>query len=351
MQASPRGLPRPRRSRASGAAPLAQLLVGEQVDDRGRERRVVAGREQIADLRVDHGAVPRDVRGNDGHRAGQRARQHHPEALAAERRGHERLRTQQLARQVIVAQDAEDVDALVAHALLRHDEANGERVGADETQPRTGPAVDLGPRAQQDVHSLARFVAADEDDVVVPARRVGLLGHEHAVGDDRVLAAEPALRGRARLLGHRDAPVDPVGEEAPDGGRQPHPAEVAARVERGDRRAAPRRERRDADRRGHRLVHVDHVEPAALEDALHAQRRGWAEDDVGQRAVRGNDHRAADRQHVRRRIHVPAEPGMQDVRERARRVVPHHQPRIHAEGAQREQLLLRVVDDAAPKGP
>ena len=55
--------------------------------------------------------------------------------------------------------------------------------------------------------------------------------------------------------------------------------------------------------------------------------------------------------HVLRRRAVPAEARMEHVRERAGRVVAHHEPGVDAELPQREQLLLRVVDDAAPERP
>ena len=42
---------------------------------------------------------------------------------------------------------------------------------------------------------------------------------------------------------------------------------------------------------------------------------------------------------------------MENVRERARRVVSHHEPRVHAELPEREELLLRVVHDASPERP
>ena len=95
------------------------------------------------------------------------ARQHHPEGLAAERRRDLHLRAQQLVRQVVVRQHAEDVDAFVGDALARQHEAHRERIGADEAQARAGAPADLRPGAQQHVHALARLVPPDEDDVVL----------------------------------------------------------------------------------------------------------------------------------------------------------------------------------------
>src|SRR5439155_1582393 len=79
----------------------------------------------------------------------------------------------------------------------------------------------------------------------------------------------------------------------------------------------------DADRRRHRLVQVQDVEPLARERLLDAEDRPRTEDDVRQRAVRRHDHRAADGDDLRRRIPVPAVPWVQDARELAGRVVAH----------------------------
>ena len=54
-----------------------------------------------------------------------------------------------------------------------------------------------------------------------------------------------------------------------------------------------------------------------------AEDRARAEDDVRQRAVRGHDHRAADRDHVGRRLAVAAVPRVEHARELSGRVVAH----------------------------
>ena len=166
-------------------------------------------------------------------------------------------------------QEAEDVDPSSDTRCRGEQEPHRERVGADEPQPRAGPPVDRPATPEQDRHPLARVVPADEDDRCLAVRRVGR-GRDRGrrSGSISYSPGEPA-RGRvARLLGDGDPVVDPVEQEAPE--RQPaaHPAEVAGRMERGDERAAGERERRDADRRRHRLVQVEDVEPLALEDAL-----------------------------------------------------------------------------------
>ena len=56
-----------------------------------------------------------------------------------------------------------------------------------------------------------------------------------------------------------------------------HPAEIAGGVERRDDRAAGANERRQADRRRHRLVQVEHVEALSLERTRDAEEGARAE--------------------------------------------------------------------------
>jgi hypothetical protein len=72
-------------------------------------------------------------------------------------------------------------------------------------------------------------------------------------------------------------------------------------MERPDDRTTRNGERCDVDRRRQRLMHMEDVELLALERGPHAEERARAEDDVRQRSVRRHDHRAADRDHIRRR--------------------------------------------------
>ena len=99
----------------------------------------------------------------------------------------------------------------------------------------------------------------------------------------------------------------------------------------------------------HRLVEVEHVEALLLEHALDPEDGARAEDDVRQRAVRGHDHRAPDRDHVRRRVAVAADPGVEGARELTRRVVTHHQPYLVPTRLERLGLELGVLDDGAPE--
>ena len=128
--------------------------------------------------------------------------------------------------------------------VAREQQANGQRVGADDAKPRARAAVDLGPGVEQHRQALARVVTADEDDRVLPVRRVRRGRHEHAVRDDVVRAGKPARDRRPRLVGDRDAVVDAIDEEAPE--RQAHamPVELSRRMPRRHSRTSRGRERR-----------------------------------------------------------------------------------------------------------
>jgi hypothetical protein len=107
----------------------------------------------------------------------------------------------------------------------------------------------------------------------------------------------------------------------------------------------------DARDRGHRLVQVEDIEALALEQPLDPHDGGRAEDDVGKRAVRRDDHRAPDRDHIRRRAVVPAAARVQQAREGARRVAAADDPHVVPEVAKGLGLAFGVLDDSAPKGP
>ena len=240
---------------------------------------------------------------------------------------------------------------VVGDAQPREEEPDRERVGAADLEPGTGAPMDLGPGPQEHLQPLAGLLAAGEGDRVLAPGRIDGVGDEHAVRDDLVVAGEPARRRVPRPLGDGDPLVDPAREEAPGGDSELHPAEVARGMVRRDDRRGRHREHRDAGHRRHRLVQVEHVEALPLEHAPDPEDRPRAEDDVRQRPVRGHDHRPADRDHVRGRVAVAADPGVQGARELTGWVVAHHQPHLVPARLERLGLQLGMLDDRAPERP
>ena len=140
--------------------------------------------------------------------------------------------------------------------------------------------VDLRPGAQQHLQPLPRLLAAGEDDAVLAAARLGAAsGTSTPFGIDLVLARAASAAADARACSETairwSIALDRGSPRA--GVAEPHPAEVAGGVERRDDRAAGERERRDAERRRHRLVQVEHVEALALEHARDPEERARAE--------------------------------------------------------------------------
>ena len=206
-----------------------------------------------------------------------------------------------------------------------------QRVGADDPQLRAGSAADLRPGLQQHRHSLARIVLPDEDDPVRSAAGICGRRDQRPVRDQLVFARKPARGRLARRLRHSDPSVDPVDQEAEDRLAGLVPGELARCVERCHDRALSPRERRRTDHRRHRLVQVQDVEALAPQHALHSRDRGRAQDDVRQGAVCGDDHRAPDRDHVRRWPTVAPVPRVQHPGEAPLGVVAHDRPRLDPE--------------------
>ncbi len=212
-------------------------------------------------------------------------------------------------------------------------------------------AVNVRPCTQQHLQPLAGLVPADERDVVLSVRRVSVRRNQDAVRDDVVCAGQPARGGVARLLGDRDPMVQPVHQEAPEMHGPAHPAEVARGMEGRDHRTARQRGHHDADRGRHRLVQVENVKTLALEHPLDPEHGSRAQGEVRERAVRRHDHRAADRDHVRRRVTVPAETGMQRARKAAGWVVGHDRADVEPELPKRLRLELSMLHHRAPERP
>ena len=236
-------------------------------------------------------------------------------------------------------------------AEAREQKAHGERVGAGNRQPQARSPMDVGPGAEKNLQPLARLLSPGEHDAVLASARRRRRGNEHAVGNHLVVTRQPAILGCLRAFRDGDAVVDPVDEKSPERLRSSHPAELSGRVERGDERTPGADERRQADRRRHRLVQVEDVEALSLERAHDSKVRAGRQHDVRERAVRRNDHGTADGNHVRRRVAVTADPGMQDARELTRRVVAHDQAHVVATVLECRRLQLRMLDDRAPERP
>ena len=108
-----------------------------------------------------------------GRRTGESARENHAEALLPDRRRDERLGPEQRRGELLLAQEADDVDALVGDSEPGEQQADGERIRAGHGQAESGAGVDLGPRPEQHLQALSRFLPAGEDDAVLTASRPG----------------------------------------------------------------------------------------------------------------------------------------------------------------------------------
>ena len=257
------------RARGLAHAPAGRLVL-QQADDSSGERPLVPSREGDAGLPRHDLTVTIDVGRDDWRCAGEGSGEHHAEAFPTEGGSNKRFRPQQLRREVLLGEKAEDIDALVGDALAREEQAHGEWICADDTQPGTGAPADLGPGAQEHLQSFSRLLPSDEEDLVIPAVRIRVRRNENAVREDFVFAGQPAVRGVTRVQRDRDPVVEPVDEEAPDRHGGSHPAKVAVRVERSDERNLRQGHGRNRDRRRHRLVDVKHVEALAFERTRHA---------------------------------------------------------------------------------
>ncbi len=342
-------------STASDARRVAQRraprLVGDERAYGVGERARVVRRHGDGGLVGQHLAIAGNVRGDGREPARERPREHHAEALLTDRRRDERLRAEQGPRQLVLAEEADDVDPVVRDAKAREQKAHGKRVGAGDRQPQARSPMDVGPGAEKNLQPLARLLPPGEHDAVLASTRRGRRGNEHAVRNHLVVTRQPAILGCLRAFRDRDAVVDPVDQKAPERRRASHPAELSGRVERRDERTSCPDERGQADRRRHRLVQVEDVEALALERADDPKVRAGRQHDVRERAVRRNDHGTADGYHVRRRLPVAADARVQDARELTRWVVAHDQAHVVATLLECRRLQLCMLDDRAPERP
>jgi hypothetical protein len=275
--------------------------VDGEVAQRLGQRRGVTARDEHAVDSVPHDvAVAGDVRRYDRRAGGEAFRQHHAEALAAERGRDEQVGRGERRMLLLVGDLAEHRDALAALEQQRVDLL---AVGADDDQLDGKVLAQRLERAQQHRQPFAFDGLADEDQ---PQRRVGsarslgqLRRHLDPVGHDAVLAAEEAPARPGRRFGDRDAYVQVVelalGAEH-DVGEEPVAERVVrVAVEGADEGRACRVEHVVADRRRVRLVDVDDVEATCPELASQRGDRVGEQRQVRHRAVCLDPDGAAER--------------------------------------------------------
>ena len=301
------GDPRPGVALGAAAAGLPHRpdplgLVGEELELLGKRLRIGRGHQDPVDAVGDDVAVPGDRRRDHAGSGGHRLDQHHAEALAGERGRAEQVRLAQLAPENRVRDLAEHVDVL--HQVRVADAARDLLgVRADDGQPGGDVLDQRLEGGEQDRQALALLGAPDEEEPKLVARGLRALRRGldvDAVGDDRVLAAEPAAPGPGGRLGDGDAGGELV--EAATGAEQAGGVirEGLGRVgvERPHDGSAAEDHRVPADDRRQRLVHVDDVVVAGLELAAERDRALRKDREIRDRAVRADAERAPQRDQV-----------------------------------------------------
>ena len=131
----------------------------------------------------------------------ERLGQDHAEALAEQRRRAEQVGLAEAAPELAVADPAERLDALGSNRVGQVAQ-DGRALGADDDELGVDVLDERGERREQDRQALALLGPPDEQQAQALRRRLRALrrGREvDAVGDHRVLAAEPAAaRSRRR---------------------------------------------------------------------------------------------------------------------------------------------------------
>ena len=295
------GHPRPRVAlRAAGGARGEVARAGRverEVAQRLRQARGVAARDEqpVAAVRDDV-AVARDVRGDDRRAGRERLREHHPERLAAQRRGAQHVGGLQRGALLGVADPPERRDALGVEQHRRellwlhaHDGQLGGHLAAQRLEG-----------AQQHRQPLALDGLADEHDPQrlpgrAHARRRYPAGRQvDAVGDHAVVAPVEAPAGPGGRLGDGDPrrQVVELAARAHQRGDRVRRAALGVAVERADQRRVGGGQGVPADGGRDRLVQVHDVEIARAQ--LPPQRRD------GVRRVGEVRHRAVGRPADRR---------------------------------------------------
>ena len=295
---------RPQESSAAAALPAAarrrrSSLVLQEVVQRVGERDGVAGRREPPGLAVaQHGAVAGQVGGDHRNAGGHRLGQHDAEALGGQRRRADDLRRRQVGDLLLVGDPAESLYPGEVHRQpgavavgLEHLPARGAR---DDQRRVRGALAQERERLQQHAEPLPALGAPHEQDPAVHLGRAhgrGVVLHGDPVRDDPVRPGEPALRERPRRLAHGDAHV-----EAPHHHRHKglqvvvERRVVESRVEGADHRTRRHHHRHARHHRRGRLVHVQHVEAAVADGAVHAREDLRREVHVGDRAVARERH-------------------------------------------------------------
>ena len=210
---------------------LAPGFVRDERADRVGERVRVSRRRRDGRVRVQDLPVSGDVRRDGRQAARERSGEHHPEALLPERGRDEHLRPEEERRgQLVLAPEADDVDPVV-----RNPQPRGRRRTASGSTPATVSRRPerrwISGRAASSTWSPFRGLPSGEDDPMLPSADRGRFGHEHPVGDDLVSPGSHRFLRRPCALRDRDPVVEALGQESPDGLPEPHPAEVARRIE------------------------------------------------------------------------------------------------------------------------
>jgi hypothetical protein len=187
---------RHRRAPGRVAGQLAQRLA--QLDWMARRH------QQAVDSRPNDVAVAGDVRGHGRRARGEGLRQHHAEALPAQRGGAQEVGLAEQAPLLLLRHPPRDVHALRVEEQ-RLDLVPG---GAGDSQPgRHAGGAERLEGAQQHGQPLALLGAAHEEQaqLLVPTVRRSREREIDAVRNDPVAAPVEALGGPAGGLGHRDA--------------------------------------------------------------------------------------------------------------------------------------------------
>jgi hypothetical protein len=284
-----------------GAEPSSAPGVQGEVAQRRGQRGRVAARDQDAVEAVAHDvAVARDVRRDDRRALREGLGEHHPEALAAQRRRAQHVGGGEDALLGLVAGLAEHAHA----AVVEEQRLDLVRLRAHERQPRRDVLAQGLEGAQQDGQPLALDRLADEGDVehAVVLALGRPVGDVDAVRDHPVRPAVPARRRPRGGLGDRDAHGDVV--EAPRRAREVHqhrrPRARRVGVEGRDDRRGRAEHGVPANRRGVRGVDVHDVVAARAQLVAQAGERRGRQGEVRDRPVGGQARRAAERDEVRR---------------------------------------------------